>query len=304
MENDFLNSLEKMTKEDIPFDSNVREKFLIIFSSKFGKDNAESFYEEQSNLFRDIVISSDGLKKCSGFSLFNAFIAIAINGLSLEKTSTTQCFLESRNIKIGKRQTKDGEVDVWETRATLKISGYGELLIRQRMGQIKYANNPVIVYDCDKFEYGERDGKTFVDYTKRIPRPHDAKTIAGFLKITRSDGTIDYKVMDMEDVVRLRNYSIKNNSKYDYQHKCWTEGKPNALYGNSNDGSDIDTGFFAAKLIKHAFKTYSRITVGDGAVMQADDDEQPVKEEPVSSFGPTESVQGVQVKEIDSSSPF
>lgn len=304
MENEFLISLEKMKKEDIPFDTQSREKFLDIFSCKFGKDNAESFYEEQSNMFRDIVVSSDGLKKCSGFSLFNAFIAIAINGLSLEKTSTQLCYLEPRNVKIGQKVVGNKTENVYESRAVLTISGYGELALRQRMGQIKYANNPVVVYDCDLFEYGERDGKTFVNYTKRFPRPHDAKIIAGFLKITRPDDTIDYKVMDMEDVVRLRNYSIKNNRKFDKIHQVWLEGKPNALYGNSSDGTGIDTGFFAAKLIKHAFKTSSRILVGDGAVMQADDDEQPVKEEQPTPFGNVEEVRGVQVEEPEEGSPF
>lgn len=54
---------------------------------KFGRRNAERFYEEQSAMARDIIISSESLKKCSGFSIFNAFIAVAINGLSLEKNS-------------------------------------------------------------------------------------------------------------------------------------------------------------------------------------------------------------------------
>ena len=78
---EFLEELEKLKKEDIPFNSHAADKFLFVYKAKFGENGAESFYEEQSNLFSSIVTESDSLKKCSGFSLFNAFISIAINGL-------------------------------------------------------------------------------------------------------------------------------------------------------------------------------------------------------------------------------
>ena len=75
---DFIEELEKEKKENIPFNKHAADKFLSIYKAKFGKDGAESFYEEQSNLFSNVVAESDPLKKCSGFSLFNAFISIAL----------------------------------------------------------------------------------------------------------------------------------------------------------------------------------------------------------------------------------
>lgn len=74
---------------------------------------------------------------------------------------TTQCYIEPRSVAIGVKpnmQTNKQE-KVYENRAMLKVSGYGELLIRQRAGQIASICNPVIVYDCDKFEYGEDDAE-------------------------------------------------------------------------------------------------------------------------------------------------
>ena len=98
---EFIDELEKIKREEIPFDSKTKEKFISIYGMKFGHKNAERFYEEQSAMARDIIISSESLKKCSGFSIFNAFIAVAINGLSLEKNSTTQCYIEPRSVAIG-----------------------------------------------------------------------------------------------------------------------------------------------------------------------------------------------------------
>ncbi len=298
MDTTFIDHLKKIVKDQIPFDSHAADKFLLVYKAKFGKDGAESFYEEQSNLFSNIVKESDSLKKCSGFSLFNAFISIAVNGLSLEKNSSTQCYLEPRSVKIGKDSYGK---DIREIQAALKISGYGELLIRKRVGQITDINNPIIVYDCDSFSYGERDGKVFVDYAKTFPRREGAKIIAGYVKITRPNNSTDYKVMDMEDVRRLMTYSSKNNKRWDDHAGRYVDGNPNALYGNSPDGSAIDSGFFAAKIIKHAFKTFPRISVGEGAVMQADDDETAmpeIKEEP-KPFGEEPKVEGTKIDTTD-----
>jgi len=299
MDTTFIDHLEKITKDQIPFDSHAADKFLLVYKAKFGENGADSFYEEQSNLFSNFVKESDSLKKCSGFSLFNAFISIAVNGLSLEKNASTQCYLEPRSVRIGKDSAGK---DIREIQAALQISGYGELLIRKRAGQIKDVNNPVIVYDCDSFAYGERDGKVFVNYTKTFPRKPEAKIIAGYVKITRPDNSIDYKVMDLEDVRRLMSYSEKNNKRWDDHLRMYVDGKANALYGKSPDGSGIDSGFFAAKIIKHAFKTFPRISVGEGAVMQADDDEIPIpeiKEEPKPFGEEPKKVEGTKVDTTD-----
>ena len=76
------------------------------------------------------------------------------------------------------------------------------------------------------------------------------------------------------------------------------------MYGNSGDGSDIDTGFFCAKIIKHAFKTFPRISVGDGAIMMADDEEETVKVEEVRPFGEEIKSFGVKVEEDENDEGF
>lgn len=141
-----------------------------------------------------------------------------------------------------------------------------ELVLRARCGQIRHADNPVIVYEEDSFEFGERNGQKFVNYTCRLPH-QSGRIVACFMKITRADGSADYAVMLPEDWARLSNYSARQNSKFNYQTKQWENGKPNALY--TAQGGQIDPGFLVAKCIKHAFKTYPKARVGHATQLES-----------------------------------
>ena len=154
---------------------------------------------------------------------------------------------------------------MYELRCNLTISGYGELVLRARAGQILHADNPVIVYEGDEFSYGEADGRKFVNYRCCFPRKSE-RVVACFIKITRVDGTADYSVMLENDWRRLSEYSEKNNSDYDKKTQQRV-GRANALYSSNN--GQIDVGFLIAKCIKHAFKTYPRVEIGRGTQLES-----------------------------------
>lgn len=82
-------------------------------------------------------------------SLYGCFLDIAVNGLTLDQTGHPLCYILSRNCKLGTKRT-------WERylrkRAYVSVTGYGELTMRMRAGQIKYADNPVVVYEGDHFK--------------------------------------------------------------------------------------------------------------------------------------------------------
>ncbi|MBK7883034.1 MAG: recombinase RecT [Chitinophagaceae bacterium] len=119
------------------------------------------------------------------------------------------------------------------------MSGQGELLLRMQQGQIKYADNPVLVYEGDIFKTGTRNGQLFVDHEATIPRKSD-NIIACYLRITRNDDSADYKVLTMPEIEKLRKFSKDPNSK------AWTDGLP---------------GMVQAKTIKHAFKNYPKLRI-------------------------------------------
>ena len=288
MAQNILEVLAKTPHDKIP--DLAHDKFVEVYTQKYGAQNAEAFYEEQRGFFLAEMTSGsykNMLAAATGTSIYFAFLFLAINNLSLEKGLSTTCYLECRSQKIGEQPDPDGGKPkaVYERSAVITVTGYGEILLRQRAKQIRSVDNPKVVYDCDTFRYGEDNGQSYVKYEKAIPRPQGARIIACYVRIVKADGTVDYFVLDTDEMQRLKQYSGKSNF-----------GKPNALYGQSADCSDIDTGFLKSKTVKHAFKGYPKLSIGTGGAMESDKDEEPAEPTPVHATTPA---QGVQVNTGD-----
>lgn len=291
-----LEEIPKAQHERIP--ELAKDKFIQIYSQKFGSEQAEAFYEEQKNFFlNELAVGSYAprLKMADNMSLYFAFMSIAINGLSLEKGTTTTCYLEAKSIKIGedpnKKDSNGKPLPIYQTVASISITGYGEIVLRQRAGQILSVDTPKIVYDCDDFSFGEENGKPTLTWKKCIPRPRGSRLIACYVRIVKNDGTFDYKVLDTDEILRLKNYSLKQNF-----------GRfANPLYGQEPDGSDIDTGFLMSKTVKHAFKGYPKLPLGTGSTLEADKDSEPI--EPIQPSQPATPTNGVSVQ-TDENDPF
>ena len=238
----------------------VRERFTQIYETLWG--NGEAAYQRESIYFNKALRDNDNgkLQRATPFSIFTAFIDLAVCGLSLEPGTRALAYLMGRNVNVG---TKDNAK--WEGRCVLTVSAYGELVMRTRAGQILHADNPVLVHDNDEFSFKDVDGHKSVSYTCNLP--HTGHNItACYLRITRADGSIDYSVMFPEDWCRLAGYSQKQN-----------RGRANDLYGMDQNGIvHIDPGFLMAKCIKHAFKSYPKVRIGRGTELQSQQvDEQP-----------------------------
>ena len=268
-----VEQINELQPQDIATNEIVRDKFIQIYEAmrtpSIGVSGEVAYERESQFLTRILAEKEDIRKKCTHFSLFTAFLDVAISGLSLEPGPRAQCYLLSRSIAVDSYYEQGQKKNKYETHCVLTISGYGELLHRARIGQIRHADNPVIVYAEDEFEFGERNGNKFVNYTCRLP--HTSGNIAAcYMKIARADGSIDYSVMLPEDWSRLAGYSARNNARWDNEKRQWTNFKPNALYGQQQDGSlKIDTGFLVAKCIKHAFKSYPKARVGRSTQLES-----------------------------------
>ena len=254
--------LQAMKAVDVIRNERVREQFINVYNSIW-KEGGENAYEREAIYFNQQLRDKPGIRECSGTSVFYSFIDLAVKGLTLAPGSQALCYLIPRSVKIGVDQTGK---DVWEKCCNLVVSGYGELVLRVRAGQIRHADNPVIVYEGDKFEFGEVDGRKIVNYMSAFPRTSN-RIIACFLKITRADGTVDYSVMTENDWLRLKGYSDKQNTYYDSKKGQYVT-KSNELYGKN--GGQIDTGFLMAKCVKHAFKTYPKLQIGRGTALESD----------------------------------
>ena len=261
-----VESINALNPLDIVTNETVRARFIQIWDTLWGAGTGEAAYERESFYFNNKLREDDKLQRATRFSIFTCFIDLAIAGLSLEPGTRALCYLQGRNACIGKDASGK---NIYEGRLNLTISGYGELLMRSRAGQIRHADNPVLVYEEDTFSFGDMNGQKVVNYMCNFPHKTN-HIIAAFLRITRSDGSVDYAVMLEEDWMRLQNYSLKNNQRWDNATRQYV-GKANDLYTANNGG--IDSGFLAAKLIKHAFKTYPKVRIGKGTELESAQDD-------------------------------
>lgn len=258
-----INGLKRM---EVVKDEVVRQRFIDLYATLWSEAQAEAVYEREAIHFNSLLADNPKLRECTPISIFIAFIDLAVCGLSLEPGVRALAYLQPRSYKTGKKDT-NGK-DIYEQRCCLVISGYGELIQRVRAGQIRHADNPVIVYEGDGFSFTDHNGTKSVEYTLNINH-NPEKPVACFMRITRADGSIDYAVLLAEDWRRLEVYSGKANKYWDKDKGTYVE-KANALY-SSGEGNRIDSGFLMAKCIKHAFKTYPKLRIGKGTTYEADE---------------------------------
>lgn len=209
----------------------VAERFKNLYVTFNGKDS-KRFYEAEKFHFAKIIQDNPKIAACTKLSLYGCFLDMAVSGLSFDP-AMKHAYITPQGVNIGTKQSP-----VWEQRAQVRISGIGELVIREKQGQIKYADNPVLVYEGDKFMTGTKDNALYISHEVAHPRKPDAAIIACYLRITRADDSVDYKVITMPEVEKLRKFSKDPDSK------AWTDGLP---------------GMVQAKCVKHAFRTYPKI---------------------------------------------
>lgn len=251
-----VSEINQIKPAQIAEDSRVETKFIQMYNSIWGSDRGRQTYEKEKFNFNKILSEKPDLADCTPISLFGCFLDIAVNGLSLDPTGRPHCYLLSRNVKTGYKDERG--YDIYEKRAYLSITGYGELVMRQRAGQVRYVDNPVICYEGDTFSPGLVDGVKTVTYQAACPRKSN-RVIGGFLRIVRADGTVDWNWMMEGDIERLKGYSARQNTRIDPKTKQRVS-VPNALYTSQCEG--IDAGFLESKLIKHAFDGYPKVRTG------------------------------------------
>lgn len=290
-----VSKLQKLNPWDVPSNSEVQDHIVALYNQVHGA-GGEAFAERESRYLSRAIIDDKKKWNVTPLSVFLAYVDLAVKDLTLEPGAQALCYLLNRSTKLKDSNGKD----YWENRAYISITGYGEILMRQRAGQIRHCDTPTIVYEGDRFSYEEIDGRKHVSYALNIA--HDpARPIACFMKITRIDGSIDYAIILPEGWRRLQAYSDRQNGEY-----------KNNLY-TSGIGGTIDPGFLIAKCVKHAFKSYPKLPIGKGMVMEADlpeeeqmpdyyslgtpdaPEENPAPKEPESFAQPADHSQGVTV---------
>ena len=237
----------------------VKDSFIknVTGIHRKSEADAEAIYNREVTYLKKALSESAALAECTSLSLYAAFMEVSITGLSIQPGSKSEAYLESRSQK-----TKNGTQEVWVKIARLCISAYGELNMRIASGQILCMMNPIVLYDGDHFQPRTNDhGHLIVEYAPKIPRQKDAKIFGCYVEVVLPNGLYDYKWLLDEDIERLANYS---------KPKSGENPKANALY--TANGGQIDPGFLEAKTIKHAFRSKTKLKVGDAVAFEGDDD--------------------------------
>lgn len=249
---DTASKLQKLEPWLVPMSAEVQDHIVSLYNQVHGS-GGEAFAERESRYLNQLIVDDKNKWSVTPLSVFLAYVDLAVKDLTLEPGAQAMCYLLNRNTKLKDVNGKD----VWENRAYIAITGYGEILMRQRAGQIRHCDSPTVVYEGDKFSYEETNGRKSVNYGLNLNH-NPGKPIACFMKITRIDGSVDYGIILPEGWRRLQAYSDKQNK--DYKNKLYTSG----------EGGSIDPGFLIAKCVKHAFKSYPKLPIGKGMVMEAD----------------------------------
>lgn len=259
----------------------VTSKFVSMYNTIHGSKNGAMIYEAEKFHFMKILEENPKLKECSKTSLYGILIDTAISGLSFDPAMKHQYLVPRGN------------------KAVRMVDGRGELVMRVNQKQIKYADNPVLVFEGDVFSFGTANGLGFINHTVNLSnRNPGAKPIACYIKITRNDDSVDHKVLTVDELESIRKFSDSQNSP------AWTKGY---------------NGMFMNKCMKHAFRSYPKPRLGNFSQLETQVEEPATEinydlvdeetgevihsDEVVNSNGPEKTVVTIEVQQAPGNTP-
>lgn len=237
--------LKKMSLPDLLVNSEFKAQLASLYNTCHRSSDGESFVDKETFYVKKLILDDKKVANATTLSMFAALMDLAYHGLSLEPVSKATAYLTPRSHNIGTRDNK-----IWEQRVLLSISAYGELQLRMRSGIIKYADNPIMVYEGDIFE--KVNGK-INHISKHIS---DVITHA-YIHIKKYDGTSEYKDFSIGEILTFKAKADEAQQK----SLAWTGGV----------GGQPTRGMIEAKVIKHSFSTYPRLRLGNSTILMTDD---------------------------------
>jgi hypothetical protein len=259
--------LEIKDKKLLVDEPGIRQSFIetLCRIQKKSAGDAEAIYEREALYYKKALNDNEWLRSCTGLSLYSSFLDIAISGVSIQPGSKSEAFLEARNARQIETKEQNGKIiesEVWVKVCRLVITAYGELNMRIASGQIVRVNNPVVIYEGDRFQPRTNErGELTVDYAPAIPRKSN-KIIGVWCSIILPKNGIDFKWLLEDDIQRLANYS---------RPKSNPNAEVSALY--KSNGGQIDPGFLEAKCIKHAMRAYTKLRISETVAFEEDETE-------------------------------
>lgn len=191
----------------------VRKKFIENYNACNKEKQGELMYHRQVVHFKQLIASSDQLKNSDGFSLYACFLTAAVKGYSFDP--------EDKEIYL---IPKGGKAMLWR-----QAGAHVRRLLQT--GQIKYADQPQIVYKGDIIEV--KNGRVI----NHVEKFQTEEMLLGYVRFELDDSGND-------------RYFIYRKSEWETWRK--KSQQPNGENWNYNGSGQPLAGFLKTKIVKHA----------------------------------------------------
>jgi len=171
----------------VPFQNNFVNN--LVKTSGVTEEGAIMKFEREKILFMKAIAANKELEQCERFSIYSAFIELAVSGQSLLDG-------ESYIIPYGKK-------------AQFQVGYKGRINQMNTLPGIVHVAMPQVVYDCDVFDYEFGEEPRILKHKPKKDRPKDAILTHVYLIIEReptpsSPKAKDVYLMDREEVLAIR----------------------------------------------------------------------------------------------------
>ena len=99
-----VDQINAMEPTAIVRNDNVRDKFIQIYEAMWTPStgtSGEAAYEREARNFNRLLSEKEDVRKtCTKFSLFTAFLDVAISGLTLDPGTKAQAYLLARSVAV------------------------------------------------------------------------------------------------------------------------------------------------------------------------------------------------------------
>lgn len=168
----------------------IQNRWVKTYESVSGKQDGDQRFAAEMILFNQ---AAKKLDKCDRFSVYAAFIELAISGLTLRDGLT---------YIVGYGKT-----------AQFMVGWKGRLEQMMEIPKIIHVSEPQLVYSCDEFDF-EKGMKTVIhSHRPAFPRPDDAIIIYVYMPVHFKHGK-EVFIMDRDDVLNIRD-------KYSMSYKAY-----------------------------------------------------------------------------------
>lgn len=199
-------SAAKNVKDLLAIDA-IKNRYIQNYQAVTTRTDGASKYERDVFAFMEKVNANPELLQCDPFSIFAAFVKVGSYGVSPEKL-----YLRPQGVK-----QKDGS---YKQMMKVDPDPFAKKEMLERMTTIKRVNDPVLVFNKDKFSYNPKQKVvTNHEISFPVPKPSEETIMAVYVTVDWADGRSQDYMLTLEELKTRRAKSqMKEGGQLWQQH--------------------------------------------------------------------------------------